>query len=126
MNRSLNFNPEFVTKTIFPDVDRSIINFGRCFIWAYSAHLIFANVKLCSIDCHAFVKYKGKFYDSDRPQGVLHWDALPASSFTMFKSYRSHRVSDFKKEWGKQPARFKTSWKEIERKALQALHILQS
>lgn len=126
MNRSLNFNPKFVTKTIFHGINPAIINFGQCFIWAYSAHLIFANVKLCSIDCHAFVRYRGRFYDSDRPNGVTDWDHLPASSFTMHDNYRSYSVSDFKKEWNTQPARFNTSWNQIERKALKALQKLHS
>jgi len=121
MNRLTNFNPEFITKKIFPHVDRSVINLGQCFIWAYSAFLIFDKVKLCSVDCHAFVKYKGYYYDADCPRGSKDWNNLPATSFTDFNHHSYDDIEGFKKAWDTQPERFQTNWKQIERRAFNVL-----
>lgn len=121
MSRLRQFNPDLVTNTIFKDTDKSIINFGQCFIWAYSAYLIFADLKLCGVDCHAFVKHKGKFYDSDKPHGVRYWNDLPASKFSVDDYYSHHSVEEFKETWQGQLSRFATSWNQIESNAKKVL-----
>lgn len=108
------FQPQFVTDTFFSHVPSDQINLGQCFIWAYFTYLLFEDVKLCDTDSHAFIKYRGKYYDSDRPNGVDSWLSLPASGFSSDKSYSSMNANDFKRVWQHETIRFQTSWDEIE------------
>ncbi len=119
--RRSNFDPQFITNQIFYDIDPTIINFGRCFLWAYSAHLLFRHTTLCSVESHAFIRYKGKYYDSDHPQGVKSWHLLPATSFSKCLEYSSYPVDLFKREWARQLVALNTSWEEIEKRAQRAL-----
>lgn len=121
MKKLTPFKPALITKTFFKNYDPSVINEGECFIWAYLAHLIFKDVEIWYLDCHAFVKYRGKFYDSERPRGVSDWQDLPATEDGS-EPARRRNVSTFKKYWASQPKRFDTSWAELESKARKVLN----
>ena len=76
------FEPALVTKEFFPN-DVKVpkrINYGKCFLWAYAAHKIFQGAELWDMPSHAFVRYRGKFYDSETLNGVKDWRDLPACS----------------------------------------------
>lgn len=67
------FSASFVTRTFFPDEykeDRSRINYGMCYDWAYIAYCLWGNVKLWTSEYHAWVQVGKKFYDSESFQGV--------------------------------------------------------
>lgn len=117
----LKFNA--ITKYHFPKDIPFKINQGRCFAWAYIAYCTFPNVQLCSTDIHAFIKYRGKFYDAERLTGVKDWKELPAAYKGKHPFYdsplelRFHSKESFKKAWSGQPARFSLSWRGLELKA---------
>ncbi len=88
------FKPSLITKEFFPDYDDvSVINEGECFIWAYLAFLIFKDVEIWDVNCHAFVKYKGKFYDSEVLRGSPDWQDLPATEDADFPARRHSGAS---------------------------------
>lgn len=72
------------------------------------------------MNAHAFVRYRGKFYDSERPNGVAEWKYLPATKHGHTEA-RRRKVDTFKRYWATQPGRFETTWKEIESKAKELL-----
>jgi len=126
MKKLSYFRPSLVTKSIFPTYrDPAIVNEGECFIWAYSAFLIFDNVELYYVNCHAFVKYRKRFYDSEMLRGSTDWQDLPATSGC---SCPPIKVSPqiFKVAWGDQPQRFNTSWRKIEASARRVLKNAQT
>lgn len=121
MKKLRQFNPSLITKTFFKHhKSPSDINEGECFIWAYLAHLIFKDVEIWYMNAHAFVRYRGKFYDSERPNGVAEWKYLPATKHGHTEA-RRRKVDTFKRYWATQPGRFETTWKEIESKAKELL-----
>jgi len=70
------------------------------------AYLMFEGVELWSIGAHAFIKYQGKFYDSERLQGEEDWRDLPACNFghgcgcrSCKKGARKMSLNFFKKFW---------------------------
>ena len=78
------FRPELVTKAFEEEFFRQNpeeINDGWCFQWAYMAYIAFNDVELCSVPGHAFIKYKGKYYDSERLNGVDDWMELPTMKY---------------------------------------------
>lgn len=126
MRKLIHFRPSLVTKEFFPDYrDVSVINEGECFIWAYLAHLIFLDVEIWDVSCHAFVKYRGRFYDSEILRGSPDWQDLPATEDAEFPA-RKHSVASFKKEWRANPKWFDTSWSEIEARARKVLRRAQT
>jgi hypothetical protein len=116
------FQPSFVTKKFFPNHRPDRINNGECFVWAYTAHLLFLDTQLWWTPCHAFIKYHGRFYDSEAHRGERNWQDLRANSCLGY-GYSAARVTvaQFKFHWRTQPQRFGTSWEDIETKARQAL-----
>jgi hypothetical protein len=111
---SSKLNVSFITKTFFPDVYAPDINCGDCWMWAYYAWSIYKDVELWDIDCHAFIKYNGKFYDSERPRGVKDWRKLPATEYgNDCDRPRKRTQKTFKKEWGAWCA----NWKTMDKKA---------
>jgi hypothetical protein len=72
-----DFDASLITEVHFPGRNPQSINFGECFVWAYLCHQTFYRVELHSTFCHAFVKRDGKYFDSERPDGVLSWKELP-------------------------------------------------
>lgn len=117
MKKLTPFNPRLITEKFFshhktPDT----INEGECFIWAYLAHLVFKDVEIWYMNAHAFVRYRGRFYDSERLNGVAEWKYLPATKHGDSEA-RRRKPETFKRYWASQPKRFKTSWREIESKA---------
>lgn len=115
MKKLQNFQPSLVTETFFSGYDHpSHINDGECFIWAYLTFLIFKDVEMWYMDCHAFVKYRGRFYDSERLNGVEDWQDLPATEGGGSVAKR-YTVEQFKYGWRGQPKlRLNTSWEELE------------
>jgi len=116
-----NFKPSLITKEFFSSYkDVSVINEGECFIWAYLAHLIFKDVELWDVNCHAFVRYRGRFYDSETLRGSPDWQDLPATEGYDYPAVRMS-ATKFKKEWRGQPRDFDTSWEELEARARKVL-----
>lgn len=78
MIRLKEFNPELVTSTLPLDLQKNPanVNYGNCMRWAYTTYHMFQGVELWDTDCHAFVKYNGKFYDSETLEGVTDWKDL--------------------------------------------------
>jgi hypothetical protein len=114
------FRPSLVTREFFPEYDDvSVINEGECFIWAYAAYLLFKDIELWYTPHHAFVKYHGRFYDSERLRGVEHWQDLPAAG-RGFVPLQDRSIEAFKAGWD-HPERFNTSWRKIERHARKVL-----
>lgn len=120
---SKSLNVAFINKTFFPDYkDVKVINQGECFLWAYIAFQLYEGVQLWTFGSHAFVKYKGKFYDSERPRGVKDWKDLPATNFgqgcgcwACSKPARRQTVNAFKKpgSWGGSAKRFGVKWSDV-------------
>lgn len=114
------FQPKIITN-LFKYSNPEQINEGECFVWAYYAFLIFKDVKLCYTRCHAFVKYNGKYYDSEAHAGENDWRDLKANDFGFGSSKngleKSVSVKQFKYFWRDEPERFWTSWQDIEKKA---------
>jgi hypothetical protein len=62
--------------------DPADINKGGCFEWAT---LVFADVEGTQIHghhrygggYHVFISYRGRYYDSETPQGITRWQNLP-------------------------------------------------
>lgn len=126
MNKLPIFKPSLITNEIFPKgTSPEVINYGKCFIWAYSAFLIFKDIDLCDVDCHAFVLYKGRFYDSETLRGSVDWRDLPATRFasTTAKVWSPGR---FKREWRGNPKKYGTTWKAIEANAQKVLERVQA
>jgi hypothetical protein len=64
----------------YPMVHPYDINCGRCEDWAYRvAELVGKGVTVYDPEdeCHTFIKYRGKFYDAECPNGVSDWKQLP-------------------------------------------------
>lgn len=121
MKKLIQFQPEIVTSTFFPNISPEVINHGRCFQWAYFTYLLFEGVTLYDMECHAFVKHGNKFYDSERPKGELDWKDLPATNFgegcrcyACKDGIHRHTPRSFRQEWLIQEQRFKLSWKSME------------
>lgn len=78
-----SLNVRFINRHFFPGEPVEIINQGECFLWAYLAYRLYKDVELWDMGSHAFVRSKntGRFYDSERPQGVEDWKDLPATNF---------------------------------------------
>ena len=121
MRKLTPLTPSLIPKKFFkhhksPDT----INEGECFIWAYLSHLVFKDVEIWYMNTHAFIRYRGKFYDSERLKGESDWRDLPATKCgtTVAKRYSVER---FKRYWHSQPRRFETTWQEIEAKARELL-----
>lgn len=120
----------FINRTFFRDVDPPEINYGKCFIWAYIAFHLYEDVELWSFGNHAFVKYDGKFYDSERPNGEEDWSDLPATNWgkgcgcSICKN-PAKKVSEvsFKssKHWGGQAKRFHVTWEGLRMKVQRAI-----
>lgn len=73
----LPFSPGIIHPNLFPQYPHPMqINFGDCFKWAWAAFRLFNNVELYSQQCHAFIKYRGKFYDSESLDGVKVYSKL--------------------------------------------------
>ena len=114
MKKLSNFRPGRICPHFFSHCkDPKEINKGECFIWAYLAHLLHVGVEIWYVDCHAFVRYKGKFYDSENLKGVRDWRDLPATEGCRLPA-QHYTAHEFKKGWRTQPKRFQTSWIQIE------------
>jgi len=98
-------NANLITNTFFPEyVERPyIINCGLCFEWAYIAYMLFDDIELWSNKNHAFIKYNGKFYDSESPEGVCDLEILNCNaSFDLkYLDSKAQRLSEFVEQWGK-------------------------
>lgn len=125
-------NVAFINKRFFPDyLDVSVINEGECFVWAYIAYRLYSNLELWDMEAHAFVRCRktGKFYDSERPKGVVDWRDLPATNFGMgcgcytcqtpASKYRS--VATFRDAWERQRKRFNIDFQKIDQEIKQVL-----
>jgi len=123
MKKIEKFDPKFITKTFFKNYSPRDINRGQCFIWAYYAHLIFKDVQILFNDYHAFVKYNGKFYDSQSLNGETDWRLLKTcKKYPSFS--RKTTIDHFKHTWGNlwgQTDRFDITWDELEEEAQQAI-----
>jgi hypothetical protein len=126
VKKLVHFKPSLITKRFFPGyLDVSVINEGECFIWAYLAHLIFKDVEIWDVNCHAFIKYHGRFYDSETLRGSPDWQDLPATEGSECPP-RRHSVESFKRTWRSNPRWFNTSWSKIEARARKVLRRAQT
>ena len=113
---------KFINKSFFPQYSPDAINCGRCFLWAYIAHHMYAGAKLRCIQCHAFIEYDGKFYDSEVPHGFKDWTKLPATfnghgHFSLeVQPLEKHTGKTFKRCWRSQFSRFNVKWESTHRK----------
>lgn len=126
MKKLPHFKASFVTETFFSHIPQDRINHGHCFAWAYIAFNLFEGVELWDTDNHAFIKYHGKFYDSDRPNGEEDWKDLPACNFgnTVYGrplEARCQPIEEFKDLWQGNPERYGVTWNELEIAALETL-----
>lgn len=70
----LPFQPNIIHSNFFSKYPHPIeINFGDCFKWAWIAYKLFQDVELWSHESHAFIKYRGKFYDSETLSGTKNY-----------------------------------------------------
>ena len=55
------------------------INEGLCFDWATEVFSLVwdRGCKICGHNGHAYIEYRGRFYDSETPHGVKRWRRLP-------------------------------------------------
>jgi hypothetical protein len=115
MKKLTQFRPQLITETFFSDVKPNRINHGQCFIWAYLAYKSFKGVELYDTNCHAFVRYNGRYYDSERPKGEKNWYDLPANKHA-FDVPTKRKMGEFRSRWHSQTGRFETTWQEIDTK----------
>lgn len=120
MKKLEQFNPKLITEHFFPQylAAPEQINYGQCFMWAYLSHQVFAGCAIYDVGIHAFIKHRGKFYDSERLDGVEDWEDLPATHEpdigyrrTPLQKYTAH---SFKDKWFSQTWRFNVSWSEMD------------
>jgi len=126
---------DFVTHTFFPTVsDPSDLNTGRCFLWAYYAFRLYDKVHLWDSGIHAFIRYRGKFYDSERSEGVTDWKDLPATNFGVGCGRADCRapatkltLTQFKddKHWGMNARKRQVVWKDIDRQVEKVIDEIQ-
>jgi hypothetical protein len=121
-----NFKASFITENFFAHVPKHRINKGHCFAWSYIAYHLFEGVEIWDTDNHAFVKYKGKFYDSDRPNGEKDWKDLPACNFGQTPYGRElvarcQPLEEFKDLWAGNPEQYGYTWDMLETVALETL-----
>lgn len=126
MKKLPHFKASFVTETFFSHIHRDRINRGHCFAWAYIAFNLFEGVEIWDTDSHAFVKYQGKFYDSDKPEGEEDWKDLPANNFGQTHYGRKlvarcQPIEEFKDLWHGNPENYGYTWDELEVAALETL-----
>lgn len=98
-------NVKLITEEFFPSYvgAEAIINEGQCMFWSYIAYKLYSGVELWSNEDHAFVKYNGKFYDSETPKGVDRWQELPCNSrglaYGQIEKSHMQRLDRFKSYW---------------------------
>ena len=87
LERNLYF---IIDKRTTPKV--SDINNGWCYCFAESLRENFPEAKIHEVHFnnipHAFVEYKGKYYDSETPKGVKNWKKLPIFRKTLLQKLR--------------------------------------
>lgn len=130
------FQPLIVTAAYFNSYLNAPekLNEGICWQWAYLAHKTFKDVELWDICDHAFVRYHGKFYDSERPFGEVEWEDLPAANFGQCswlcseceKCGRPEGASpltekQFRYHWKSQTKKYKITWADLDRMAQREL-----
>lgn len=121
---------DFINKTFFPNDIPKDINTERCFLWAYIAFQMYQGVQLWSFGTHAFVRYRGKFYDSERSHGEADWKDLPATNFgkgcgcaRCKKPAHRLTVNQFKHtdNWGRNARNRKLNWGTIRSQVQQVI-----
>lgn len=122
---------KFINRHFFNDYkDVSVINMGECFLWAYIAYSLYDRVQLWDMGSHAFVRYQGKFYDSEVPDGVSDWRDLPACNFgegcgcqACKKPAGPRAPATFHDNWASSAARHRVDWKKVDRKVQRIIGI---
>lgn len=78
--RKIGFDPGLIRPHFFNRISAMDINEGHCFEWAYVAFRLFSGVTLWSTTqdgVHAFIRCKGRFYDSEALAGKVGYMELP-------------------------------------------------
>lgn len=99
----LPFQPSLIHNNFFSNhLHPMEINFGDCYKWAWIAHKLFNDVELWSHESHAFIKYRGKFYDSEMLDGTKNYRRLRTikESLGMFPSAVKMSPNEFIPYWG--------------------------
>lgn len=100
-------SPEFINNIFFPDYVRCNnvcdINSGRCYDWAYYVYCLYPTAQLWTTDYHAWVRYSGRFWDSESPRGVKDVDSLGCNSRWGWESIppKPIDVVPFKRLWSR-------------------------
>jgi hypothetical protein len=129
------FQPLIVTATYFDSYINTpqLINQGMCWQWAYLAHKTFKDVELWDTCDHAFVRYQGKFYDSQKPFGEYDWRNLPAAHFGSIWTCSECKIigrqggaallteQQFRDHWQSQTKRYNITFTDLDQKAEQEL-----
>lgn len=98
----LPFQPNLIHPNFFQHYNNPIeINFGDCFKWAFIAYRLFNDVELWSHEIHAFIKYRGRFYDSETLDGIKNWRRIRTIKEIGggFPSARKMSVSEYLPYW---------------------------
>jgi hypothetical protein len=97
------FSPTFINKTFYPHYagNTHIINYGECYDWSWFAMLCWSkDVELWSSENHAFVKVRGRFYDSAMVRGTKNWrDLKTCQDLNNRWAEPFENVNDFIYEW---------------------------
>lgn len=102
-------NLNWITSKYFPQHSPRSINSGNCYNWAYIAYQHYNAVSLYTVqDCggHAFIKIRQKYFDSQNPNGVLHWSSLQSlreichNNIYYLRPYK-HNINAFLRYWAK-------------------------
>lgn len=116
-----HFDVDFINKVFYPSEYQSNclykINSGRCYDWAYQAYCLWEDTRLWSNDIHAWIMYKGLFFDSESPGGVSSFNQLNCNSMYGDIAERSPcemQVEEFKDFWNVYGGGRKFHWNELE------------
>ena len=113
MSKLKEFQPELVSTTLPLHLQKNPreVNYGNCMRWAYTAYHMFKKVELWDTDCHAFIKYEGKYYDSETLDGVNDWKELPTNRDDPYLgSYARKRSKRVFEKWWQNNNHIKPEW----------------
>lgn len=116
-----HFDVDFINKVFYPSEYKNNclgeINSGRCYDWAYLAYCLWENTKLWSSDIHAWIMYKGLFFDSESPHGVTSFNELNCNAIHGDLSQEDPcemQAEKFKNHWNMYGGGRRFHWNELE------------
>lgn len=116
------FNPTFINRHFFPNYLKhgilDTINHGRCYDWAYYAHRLF-KAQLWTTDYHAWVRWDGRYFDSETVKGVRNFLGLRCNIRNAFPVPWSDNppqeihIQEFKDFWDEHGGGKRRHWDSI-------------